>query len=306
MKKFSYLLLFSFLGIFSLSAQEKIGITSFSPEGLVKNVKQVKVNFSTQMVPFGNPRVKTDQFEINCPVDGKGRWIDEKTFVYEFPNELEAGIVCKFHLKSDVKTLAGKEISGKKEFSFSTGGPAILSTNPYEGSSVDEEQIFILKLDTEIKESSLENRLTFEVEGIKERVAATIIKPSSASEILKAEYGEKYKTEKLLIVKSKLRFPNRAKVSLIWGKGIESKSGVKTEEDRVLAYSARAAFVADFSCDRENKNAGCIPISNFYVNFTSPILKSETKKITLESGGKTWTAKYRGDSGEDAEADGPA
>ena len=304
MKKFSYLLLFSFLGIFSLSAQEKIGITSFSPEGLVKNVKQVKVNFSTQMVPFGNPRVKTDQFEINCPVDGKGRWIDEKTFVYEFPNELEAGIVCKFHLKSDVKTLAGKEISGKKEFSFSTGGPAILSTNPYEGSSVDEEQIFILKLDTEIKESSLENRLTFEVEGIKERVAATIIKPSSASEILKAEYGEKYKTEKLLIVKSKLRFPNRAKVSLIWGKGIESKSGVKTEEDRVLAYSARAAFVADFSCDRENKNAGCIPISNFYVNFTSPILKSETKKITLESGGKTWAAKYRGDSGEDAEADG--
>ena len=207
-------------------------------------------------------------------------------------------------MKYDVKTLAGKEISGKKEFSFSTGGPAILSTNPYEGSSVDEEQIFILKLDTEIKESSLENRLTFEVEGIKERVAATIIKPSSASEILKAEYGEKYKTEKLLIVKSKLRFPNRAKVSLIWGKGIESKSGVKTEEDRVLAYSARAAFVADFSCDRENKNAGCIPISNFYVNFTSPILKSETKKITLESGGKTWAAKYRGDSGEDAEADG--
>ena len=301
MKKYFYLFLISLMGIFSLAAQEKATITSFSPEGVVKNVKQVKVNFSAQMVPFGNPRVKTDQFEITCPVEGKARWIDEKTFVYEFPNNLEAGIVCKFLLKSNTKTLAGKEITGNKSFQFSTGGPTALFTNPYEGSTIDEDQIFILKMDAEVKESSLENRLMFEIEGIKERVAATIIKPSDAQDILKAEFGEKFKTEKLLLIKSKLRFPNKAKVSLILGKGIESKSGVKTDEDRVLAFSARTAFSADFSCDRENKNAGCIPISNFYVNFTSPIQKSDIKKITLDGGGKKWTAKIRGNSEEDSD-----
>ena len=301
MKKFLSILLFVLVGNFSLFAQEKITISSFSPEGTVKVIKQVKVNFSAQMVPFGNPRVKTDQFEINCPVEGKARWIDEKTYVYEFPNNLEAGIVCKFQLKADIKTLAGKEITGKKAFSFSTGGPAVLFTNPYEGGSVDEDQIFILKLDTEIKESSLENKLAFEIEGIKERVAAIVVKPSDAQDILKAEFGEKYKTEKLLLVKSKLRLPNKAKVSLIWAKGIESKSGVKTDEDRILSYSTRTAFTADFSCDRENKNAGCIPISNFYINFTSPIQKSDSKKITLESGGKKWKAKISGSTEEDSE-----
>ena len=136
--------------------------------------------------------------------------------------------------------------------------------------------------------------MAFEIEGIKERVAAIVVKPSDAQEILKAEFGEKYKTEKLLLVKSKLRLPNKAKVSLIWAKGIESKSGVKTDEDRILSYSTRTAFTADFSCDRENKNAGCIPISNFYINFTSPIQKSDSKKITLESGGKKWKAKISG------------
>jgi hypothetical protein len=94
--------------------------------------------------------------------------------------------------------------------------------------------------DAIIKEIGLENKLAFEIEGIKERVAATIVKPSDAQEILKAEFGEKYKTDKLLLVKSKLRFPYKAKVSLIWAKGIESKSGVKTEEDKILAYVARA------------------------------------------------------------------
>lgn len=301
MKKILLLSLFYCTALLPLVAQEKIVISSFSPEGTVKNVKQVKVNFSSQMVPFGNPRVKTDQFEINCPVEGKARWIDEKTFVYEFSKELEAGIVCKFQLKKDVKTLAGKDITGKKEFTFSTGGPAILYTNPYEGGSVDEDQIFILKLDTEVKESSLEKNLAFEIEGIKERVAATVVKNSDVQEILKAEYGEKYKTDKLLIVKSKLRFSNKAKVNIIWGKGIESKSGVKNDEDRILSYSARSAFSADFSCDRENKNANCIPISNFYVNFSSPIAKSDSEKITLESAGKKWTAKFRGNSGESEE-----
>ncbi|HNI90860.1 MAG TPA: MG2 domain-containing protein, partial [Leptospiraceae bacterium] len=299
MKKYlilSFLLLSNF---FSLIAQEKNTITSFSPEGVVKNIKQVKVSFSSQMVPFGNPRVKTDQFEINCPIEGKARWIDEKTFVYEFANNLEAGIQCKFQLKPEVKTLSGKDISGNKTFSFSTGGPAILYTNPYEGNNIDEDQIFILTLDADVKESSLENKLAFEIEGVKDRVAAQVIKPSDAQEILKSEFGERYKTDKLLLIKSKLRFPNKAKVSLIWGKGIESKSGVKTDEDRVLTYSARPPFTAEFSCDRENKNAGCLPITNLYVNFTSPISKSDAKKATLEGNGRKWNAKISGSNEEE-------
>jgi hypothetical protein len=56
------------------------------------------------------------------------------------------------------------------------------------------------------------------------------------------------------------------------------------------------SFISDFKhlkqcVNRENKNAGCIPISNFYINFTSPIQKSDSKKISLESGSKKWKAK---------------
>ncbi|HNO23414.1 MAG TPA: hypothetical protein PKK94_10570, partial [Leptospiraceae bacterium] len=62
MNRFLLFLIFSV----SVFADNKPHISSFSPQGAVKNVTQVKVHFSHPMTAFGNPRTKTDQFRVSC------------------------------------------------------------------------------------------------------------------------------------------------------------------------------------------------------------------------------------------------
>jgi hypothetical protein len=137
------------------TAAAEPSVEFFSPQGEVKVVRQVNVRFSEQIVPFGDPRI-VEPFAVACPERGKGRWADGKNWVYDFDKDLPAGVVCQFTVKSELKTLAGNKVGGTQQFSFTTGGPAIKRSNPYEGGRIDEEQVFILALDAEAKESSRE------------------------------------------------------------------------------------------------------------------------------------------------------
>jgi hypothetical protein len=96
------------------------------------------------MVPLGDPRVASP-FEVSCGEKGGGRWIDSRNWSYDFDRDLRAGLRCEFRVREEIKTLAGKAIEGQRVFAFSTGGPSILISVPFQGSeSVDEDQIFIL------------------------------------------------------------------------------------------------------------------------------------------------------------------
>jgi hypothetical protein len=137
-------------------AEDEPQVEMFSPQGTVKTVRQVSVRFSEQMVPLGDPRGTIEPFDIACPEKGTSRWADGRNWVFDFERDLPAGIRCEFKLKPELKALSGKEMAGQKVFSFSTGGPAIKSSIPHEGSqSLDEEQIFVLTLDAEPDEASL-------------------------------------------------------------------------------------------------------------------------------------------------------
>jgi alpha-2-macroglobulin len=122
-------------------------IEVFSPEGETKQVRQVTARFSTPMVTLGDPRLP-DPFERTCPAPGNGRWADARNWVYDFDRDLPAGIRCAFTLRKDLKALNGAEVGGRQRFEFNTGGPAIVGSYPRDGSqAIDEEQIFLLKLD---------------------------------------------------------------------------------------------------------------------------------------------------------------
>src|SRR5262249_37274739 len=59
-------------------------VTRFSPEGVVKAVRQVSVRFSAPMVPLGDPRPAADVFEVTCPETGTARWVDSREWAYDF------------------------------------------------------------------------------------------------------------------------------------------------------------------------------------------------------------------------------
>jgi hypothetical protein len=221
--RFKWIGLFLFICVLISSAtyaEERAFVEMFSPQGTVKGVRQVSARFSEQMVPFGDPRGLVEPFDIVCPEKGTGRWADGKNWVFDFERDLPAGVRCEFKLEQGLKTLSGKEITGQKIFSFSTGGPAIKASTPYEGSqSLDEEQIFILTLDSEPDEASVIQHVFFSIEGIQDRVGIGFITGKVREEILKARF--QYRTPPpfpMILIQSKQRFPSNAKISLIWGK----------------------------------------------------------------------------------------
>ena len=282
-------------------------VESFSPQGTVKGVRQVAARFSEPMVPFGDPRLG-EPFAIDCPEAGKGRWVDTRNFVYDFERELPAGVRCTFTLKPELKTLDGKPLTGTQLFSFSTGGPAVRLSVPYEGASnIDEEQIFVLGLDAVALVAPIEEHVHCAIEGIAERVGVRLVAGEERKAVIEGRRGflrdyaqivqrsgeaepdpERLRAivegedSPIVVLQCQRRFPNAADVRLVWGKGVAAKTGIVTEEDQTLAFKVRDEFRASFSCERVKRDRGCIPFLPLSLSFSAPITRADAGAITLE------------------------
>jgi hypothetical protein len=82
------------------------------------------------MVPLGDPRSFVDPFEIDCQMEGAGRWIDSRTWVYDFTRDLPGGLRCRFQLRTGLATQAGKSVIGRATFAFTTGGTSHPGISP--------------------------------------------------------------------------------------------------------------------------------------------------------------------------------
>ncbi len=291
-------------------ADDTASVEFFSPKGSVKAVRQVSARFSEPMVPFGDPRL-SDPFEISCAQKGKGRWADGRNWIYDFDNDLPAGIKCEFRTAGRLKTLAGKNVK-EQSFSFSTGGPAIRLTQPREGNTViDEEQIFVLVLDAETAGNTLLENVYFSVSGINEKIGIRIITGEQRQKVLEAVNfrsmaasiskqivilrSEKVKQDDMppvVVIQAKQRFPSQSDVRLVWGKGVTALSGVSNEKDQVLSFKTRKPFTAVFSCQRERKDAACIPILPVRLTFSAAVPWATAQEIRLKGpGGKIYKAR---------------
>src|SRR5688572_15700727 len=125
------------LSLFVRAAGAAPAVELFTPQGVAKNVTQVRARFTADVVKFGDPYASAP-FRVECPAEGTGRWLEPREWVYDFKEALPAGLRCAF------------VAADGKRFEFSTGGPAIVSTHPYEGDpAIEEDAIFILTLDAE-------------------------------------------------------------------------------------------------------------------------------------------------------------
>lgn len=100
-------------------AYEPARVLSFAPQGELEQVRQVTARFSTDMVRFGDPRVK-NPFIIQCVAPGKGRWIDTRNWAYDFAQDVPRGRSCTFTLVKGSKDVAGQPLTGSTKFSFNT------------------------------------------------------------------------------------------------------------------------------------------------------------------------------------------
>ena len=285
----------------------------FSPQGTAKGVRQATARFSAPMVPFGEPRL-ADPFDVNCPVKGSGRWIDDRNWAYDFGRELPAGLRCTFALKSGLVDAAGPPVAAAG-FTFSTGGPAVIGSVPYAGArSIDEEQAFLLALDAPATEQSVAEHAWCDVAGIGERISVKLVQGADRVTVLEANRafaeehlrryyrpgGRAYRKNDwtaalnaaalpIAVVQCQRPLPNDAQVRLVWGGGIAAASGIATARAQTLAFHTRPAFRARLACTRATKQAQCIPVLPIALTFNAPVARAVAEKVMLrDADGKTY------------------
>lgn len=222
------------------------------------------------MVPLGDPRVLENPFDVNCAAAGSPRWVDSRTWAYDFESPLPGGLACDFTLRNGLRALSGDPVEGGKVFSFTTGGPEILSTDPYRGSTVAEDSAFLLRLDAPVAEESLDQHAYFGVEGVGERVGVVAITGPEREQVLET-LPPSSRGGELLLLRARQAFPPEARIELVWGEGLETTSGVARASDQKIAFQVRKAFHATLECTREKPQGPCVPLRPIRIRFSEPV-----------------------------------
>lgn len=273
-------------------------LKEFQPKGFVKAPRQVRAVFSEAMVPFGDPRLG-DPFELKCAAKGKGLWEDGRTWIYEFESELSSGLDCVFVPKKDFKSVKGGVWENPSEQRFTTGGPAVLESAPYDGSQIEEQQSFLLLLDGATDLKSVEQNAYALVEGMSERIPVKLLDEKLTKEMAQQDYRFRRLKKPVLVALQLTRpLPSGKRVQLVWGRGIRSQSGAVAEKDQYLAFRTREPFRVKLSCERENPDAPCLPITGISLNFTAPIAKKDAEAIRIRYAGKAIAPEIPKDSNE--------
>ncbi|MCA1326000.1 MG2 domain-containing protein [Herbaspirillum sp. alder98] len=267
-----------------VAAAASANVTSFSPQGEVARIRQVRVRFSESMIKFGDPKAAAP-FDVDCSVAGTARWADDKNWVYDFERDLPPGTSCALNVRSSARSVAGNAVGGKSRYQFSTGGPAVRQTRPYNGATITEDQAFILYQNGAAVESTVLENLYCEAEGIHERIPVKLLAAAQRQALLK-QFGDNVDPATITIVQCQQRLPNDAAVRLIWDRGIAAANApaIKTAQPQVFKYKVRSEFSASFSCQRENANAACSPILPVTLSFSSPVPRKLAEQIVIDGG----------------------
>ncbi|OBV40170.1 alpha-2-macroglobulin family protein [Janthinobacterium psychrotolerans] len=308
-------------GLPTAAAGADAGVTSFSPSGSVKAVRQVRVRFASPMVPFGDMALAAP-FAVDCGkadpavVAGTGRWADERNWTYDFERDLPGGVACSFALRANLQDQAGQAVQGQASYRFATGGPAIVEAAPYDGQpQIDENQIFVLGLDAVPDQASVIANAYCRADGINEKIAVRVLQGQELEQILTLRKGflERYLTLyfkargsvwkagmpvrskgapplPVTVLQCRRSFPANAKVSLVWGVGIASANGagIATDQAQTLNFRTRPDFTARFSCQRSSAKAQCVPFLPMRVQFSAPVKAALVRAMTLTGAGQSW------------------
>jgi hypothetical protein len=258
-------------------------ITHVSPQGKVAQVRQIVVKFDESMVAFGAPdlpapaRIKCNDASASA---GQARWIDDKTWAWDFNADLPPGVACSVDLNDGLKSSAGHALTGPRHYAFETGGPFVQNVQPY-GGEIEENQAFVLRLNGPATDASVQQHVWCESSGLGNRIPVKNVDAATRTELLKRFRLQK-EAARVLTLQCQQALPSGAKAQLVYGKGVASPSGIANDVERRFDFNVREPFAASFSCERENAKAPCTPLRPLRVQFNAPILRTDAEKIRIK------------------------
>ncbi|WP_297923589.1 MG2 domain-containing protein [uncultured Agitococcus sp.] len=315
-------------------AGQTVALKTFSPQGDVGSVGQARARFAEDMVRVGDKNVRNPFIvSSSCKNYGRGRWLDTRTWAYNFNNNLPVGTKCEFNLVTGLKSVAGKPVKAYPYYQFTVGdvtfgydysatqGVRVVDAWPYHGNSILDDQVFLVKLDKPTDPRSLPSQVYCLTSDSPEKLYAKFFTIQETQAWLAKQDQElkdwwrkntsreyydqqsnQYKTSTVKewrALSCGRRLTGGQQVRLIWGKQVATATGQKRTSDQILAYDVRQPFTVSFSCPRQSPKAPCVPLTNMELRFSEVITADKIKAIRLQGSNQVWTPMPN--SGEDFE-----
>ncbi|PSJ40908.1 alpha-2-macroglobulin family protein [Allosphingosinicella deserti] len=285
-------------------------------------ITRFTLRFSEPMVPLGQGLSGRPPIRMECKVEGKGRWVDPATYVWDFDKALPGDTTCTASLRDGLETLDGNRVGGTQRFEIDSGGPSpsAIMTGSY-GDNVEEDQAFIVAVNGPVDRRSIVQHVYCTVDGIGERIPVDLLPADTPRRIL-SEMGSRWRAESFLenaglpsplpanakerdaalanVVALKCRrpLPPGRDMALVWGKDVRSPSGRIVGKESRHDYVVRDAFSARLTCSRVNAQAGCNPLEPIRVRFTAEVPRAKALSLRLDLGNGKLLAPI--DSGREA------
>ena len=256
-------------------------------------IERFTVRFNQPMVALGDPRAASP-FDVECPVDGDGRWADQQTFVYEF-----ATAAARRH-----QMHASRRATGLKSVSrLCADGPAGLHrrcgrADRARGAARRERR-------RDRGGSGLPGRREHARDrahrspptpiarstGIGEKIPVDVLPADAAGARCSARWAPRTMARSrsfldsarpaqdaarrawptgrrcwpsVTALKCRRPLPPGRDMALVWWRKIASASGKPAGTDQRFDYTVRKPFAARFECSRVNAQAGCSPVEKAY------------------------------------------
>lgn len=292
-----------------------------SPQGTVGTpVQQIRLRFDRPVVVAGDPR-SADPVQLSCqglPAPaaasppaagaaapaGNGRWNGEREWVFDLLQPLPPGVRCEVQPRAEWTPLpapaagtppsrpaaAARPSTAFAAFGFSTGGPVVTQIRPWAGSTIDEQQHFVLVFNGRPDAGSVLAAAHCAVQGVGDRLPVRQVEGAEREATLAAQgfarpgSGRAAEIAARSVVLACARpLPPEARVRLVVEPGVASagQPALVARQGFSEGYAVRPAFTAEFSCERERAGAPCWPIRPLSLRFSAPLSRADAQQIRL-------------------------
>lgn len=265
-------LLLSLWSSLALSA----GVASFSPQGENPRPEQLRITFSTPMTALAAGATAPAPIRWDCPLNGAGRWVDDKNWVFSLSATPQANTTCAISLMPGLKDLKGDVLPAAR-FAFRTGAPSIVRSWPFDSSQVDEDQVFALQFNTVLASTP---KVYCQSSAWPEQLLMQPIAAEARRRLLAHLANDEGLAPKDADRVATLSCPRRLPAD----SALLLRLARDDQQVQRINYSVRAPFTATVRCQRENARAQCNPLTAISLVFSEPILRAQAAAIRL--GGK--------------------
>lgn len=172
--------------------------------------------------------------------------------------------------------------------------PALAETRPGNDSNdIDEQQMFLFRAKGPVDAKTFVAHVFCEVEGVRSVDNVRPVGGARRTEVLRAAGISN--TENWIAFRCTQNFPSGANVTIRW----DSPTANTKQAVEILRFKVRSGDWLEVNCSRENKDAGCNPLSAVRVGFQRAIDPKDAARFRLrDDAGKLYAPKQDSDDSD--------